>query len=376
MRKTILILALALSGCTCINKLYNDFNYIKKVKEIAAKEDIIRIYFDRWGDIYPQHFINHETFSSNMSVLEKVYLSDGGALQAAFTSENLKTAGTNPKDEIRRLEEELARKYAGLISGKSKGKKLVFLIHGYNNTAEESSANYEKARYEITQKLQTSNIQFVEIYWDGLTDNGSAINSTRIWDNAQVSAAFVGLGLRRVLSKLDSRDVYVLTHSHGAGVITEALFNVRRFKPKYYTDDDAGKEIVNLQNDARYITPTAVYHVAMLAPAIPGENVFFEYHRRTTANGNTEVKLNNYFFIDGFNENDAVTTKWKFSSKFGATTLACKRSELGLVQDIFKGHPENFKVVDFSASNQKEHGFDYYMQNPKFGECLDVLFGD
>ena len=379
MKKSLFIIAFIISGCSnCITTLYNDFNKFKNKAEGMPNDGAIRIYFDRWGDIYPDLFIDHTTFYSNNSTLENVYKNDSAVLDKVLTEENLSGTGLDSKEKIALLEENLSLKYAKKINTLSNNKKLIFFIHGFNNTAEEAYPNYQKIKSEILKRYTKDEIQIVEIYWDGLLDKGKTVNAIKIWNNSQVAAAFVGLGLRRVLSKISAKKSYVITHSHGAAVITEALFNVRRFKLSYYTDYDDGKEIVSMQqNHKLYTTPKTEFVVGMLAPAIPGTNVFDEYHQRTVEAGNVVTTDFNYRFISGFNINDEKTTKWKLASKFGSTTLACRINENKEVGNYFTDHPNVFNSIDFSTNHgspQKKHDFALYISNEHFEDLLDSLF--
>ena len=375
MKKILLILVFCVSGCSSINKLYNDFNQFKEDNDDVG-DSTIRIYFDRWGAIYPDVFIEHATFAKNFSTLETVYLNEWSILNNALKSEDIQTKGYDTKQKIRVLEEALVLKYSNKINRESKNKNVLFFIHGYNNTACEASPNYEKLKREILKNYDKDLIQLVEVYWDGLHDAGIDVNSAKIWDNAQVSAAYVGLGLRRVLSKMNQKS-YVITHSHGAAVITESLFNVRRFDSNYYHNHKDGKEIVSMQNDySIYATPTSDFVVGMLAPAIPGWNVFKNYHHRTTADGNVVTIATNYKFVSGFNVNDQATTKLGLSSKFGSTTLGCEKKENDFVSARFSTSPGVFVMEDFSLSNnlpQKEHGLKAYISNENFPNFLEKI---
>ena len=377
LRKYILLLSVVGLSCTPIKKLYNDFGADKQLKEYSAQYQPIRIYFDRWGAIYPQYTIQPSRFQDSCSVLERVY-SDVSELKSAYGAEGiLYHEDASTKDNFELLQRYLVEKYVSNIDQAAKGKELVFLIHGYNNTAETAFRSLEQLRVAVAKRFPATHFQFVEIYWDGLHNEGRQINSFRIWDNAQYSAARVGLGLRRILSGIKHPYNYVITHSHGAGVITEALFNVRRFKEKFYDCDPDGRIIKVLQADAHYDTPQTQFAVGMLAPAIPGANVFDEYACRTIQGGMKVVSLTNYRFVNGFNKYDKVTSKWKFARFFGSTTLASKEQEHLAVNQLFKGDKLIYNRVNFSEDRhhkQKSHALPSYIANPKFNMFVDALF--
>ncbi|WP_348635068.1 alpha/beta hydrolase [Chryseobacterium sp. PvR013] len=253
----------------------------------------------------------------------------------------------------------------------SNNKKLVFLIHGYNNTGESASLALEKLRVEVIKKFPHEKFQFVEVYWDGLTKRDNPLNSTTIWNNAQYSSSMAGLGLRKILINIKNKENYVITHSHGASVITEALFNVRRFDDKYYITNYNGKEIANLQ--AIYNTPTSKFSVGMLAPAIPGYNVFHEYYDRTVEGSSVVTTMTNYRFVNGFNKYDVATTKGFLAGSFGATTLACREDDHLAVQAFFKNDSKIYSRINFSEdknNKQRSHAVVAYIENPNFNTFL------
>jgi hypothetical protein len=91
-----------------------------------------------------------------------------------------------------------------------------------------------------------------------------------------------GLELRRLLVGISNQKINVITHSHGAGVITAALFNVRKFDEDRKVFSTEFTEEIDLKYKMKiYDCATQEFHVGMLAPAIPGENVFDEYFQRT-----------------------------------------------------------------------------------------------
>jgi hypothetical protein len=204
------------------------------------------------------------------------------------------------------------------------------------------------------------------VYWDGLSrQNGNKIllyNPVYIWDNAQSSASNTGFELRRLFSKLNKKKKYVLTHSLGASVITTALFNVEK------VNNAQLNELKMKFENPVYNTPSQEFHIGMIAPAIPGENTFLEYHNRTIKGKNIRTTDSNYFFITGFNSYDPVNSKGYSLSRFlGSTTLGCKRNELERTRRIFMNEDFIFDYEDFSYcdgnSKQRSHSWLKYIEN-------------
>ena len=141
-----------------------------------------------------------------------------------------------------------------------------------------------------------------------------------------------------MLADIKKDKIIVFTHSHGAGVITTALFNVVKFKPNYYDKKDHWLYEVRLKYGSNiYNTPKQKFVVGMLAPAIPGVNVFKDYYQRTESGKEETTKNNNLRFVIGFNENDPVTKKYNIApKKLGSTTLGCSAQELLQTENLYK----------------------------------------
>lgn len=373
MRNKIYILGIFfLLGCSPIHKLYNNFSEFKEVKNFSDSNIPLRIYFDRFGDIYPSHPIGTQEFDNEQSTLEFYFKNNKAELKKAFDSEGLSySEGDNVKVNFEKLQDNLRANYVSEINRSSKSKKLVFLIHGFNNTGESASAALENLRVEIVKKFPQHKFRFVEVYWDGLTKRTNSLNTAVIWNNAQYSAAMAGLSLRRILSGIANDESYVLTHSLGAAVITEALFNVRRFDNDYYDTHRDGIEIKTLQT--AYDTPTTKFSVGMLTPAIPGKNVFNEYYQRTVAGRTTGDTTANYRFVNGFNKYDIATTKGVFSRYFGSTTLSCDEDAHREVEEIFRNNSTIYSRINFSAdkkNKQRSHAVAKYIKNSSFDSFL------
>lgn len=378
MKKTLLFFVFLLFSCSPIGTLYNDFGDLKEQQTYTAINEPIRIYIDRHGDVYPEFKINSDLFRSNGSILEDVYIKDHTTLLNVFKGENIpyETKKTTAEN-ITALQLHLDQKYSNLIDKASGSKTIIYLIHGYNNNADRASIAFSRLRVAVTQLKPNMNFQFVEVYWDGLNNGDKIFNTVKIWNNAQFSAARAGLGLRRILNKTKAEHSYVITHSLGAAVITEALFNAKRFKDSFYVEDSLGIEIKQLHNNEIYNSPSSRFTVGMLTPAIPGKNVFQDYYQRTVKGKDIQEITVPYQFINGFNEYDIVTTKWIFSKYVGATTLSCNEEEHEKVRDFFSGNTSIYDRVVFSKSHgnkQTSHAVRDYIENENFPLFITALF--
>ncbi|PHR14232.1 MAG: hypothetical protein COA41_17605 [Sphingopyxis sp.] len=119
-----------------------------------------------------------------------------------------------------------ARKIIDEVRANGQDTDLVFLIHGFNNTASEAQKSYEEARASIAKfSVPTRKQHFIEIYWDGHTSENIPAEA---WKNAQWSGPLVGFKLRQLMyylnqeiGDLDDQSVRLrfLTHSSGAFVV-------------------------------------------------------------------------------------------------------------------------------------------------------------
>lgn len=384
-----------LISCNSINKLY--VNYGAEQAAHSNNETVTRVYFDRKGFIYPSAMIDDAQLRQNDSRLELLYKNNNELYERICSKYNAASyAGNWDSVEAYKdpLQTALVNNYIDMINRGAQGKIPVFIIHGFNeHPSKPDSVKSCFAENRITaEKLRTlmpgKNFHFVEVYWDGMAaQNGAGVlkpfNSIKIWNNAQASATYAGLELRRILAKVNSPDIYVITHSHGAGVITTALFNTVKFTPSLYDNPDSWLYDIknNRFNNPVYNSPVQRIHIGMLAPAIPGVNVFEEYYQRTVNGKNTQTDDKNYHFVIGFNANDPVTSKGKlFVSKVGSTTLASKRTELAATQRLFANNPTIMDSVNFSryisGRRQVKHGWLVYMSSePWFSRFVNKTFG-
>ncbi|HBM88875.1 MAG: hypothetical protein P1U69_06660 [Parvibaculaceae bacterium] len=211
-----------------------------------APENVVRLYIDRQGSLYPQ-----TGFSDSYAPFDDV---DGDTLRAvvhhvAASDVEREFCGglsADPDSDLRILCTEKAentdkswrqrqevlwdRVGARIHKMASKGEEdrtLVFLIHGFN------VANARQP-YEIAEEFLSAaagndeNLLFVEIHWDGWTSP----LGLGVWGEAQTSGPLVGFEMRQLFSVIASAyeqeglsppKVRVLTHSSGA-IVVGSLF--------------------------------------------------------------------------------------------------------------------------------------------------------
>lgn len=388
---TLVVFVLCLiSACNRIQRLYIQYGDAKQTIEKWGDDQVLRIYFDRQGFIYPDYHISDAALKSSDSRLGQFYENNEEVYRSIC--QQYQIPGQNPEDinsMIDPLQKELVRRYVQQINeANTVGTTLVFLVEGFNKhpvkggeQVEEGKSygknsgygEYKAMRETISSRFPDRKFLFVEVYWDGMSkQNGRPLrlwNTVKIWDNAQVSACYAGLELRRILAGIEASKFYMFSHSQGAGVITTALFNVRKFKPDFFEGE--GKFIPERDQKLQYRTPTQDIHIGMLCPAIPGVNVFDEYWDRTFVNETRKDSLTNYHFIIGFNKSDIATRKLYISSKIkGSTSLASNRKELKKTMNLFKNDRSIVDWVDFTRLKNFRHNVKFYL---KYHKSMDTF---
>ena len=222
---------------------------------------------------------------------------------------------------------------------------LVILLHGCNNTYGEARRSYELARWLLPVK----DVVVLEVYWDG-----GAGDPVALWGHARRQSKWAGLGLRRVLNRLDpATEVRVLTHSRGASVIASALWDLPL--------REGAEEEECFRTAQRVEAPPDLlrYRVAMIVPAMGEEDL--ESCPRDGLDG----------LIVGVNEDDPAVGKGPLpASWFGSTRL-------GAEGEPFYTHAvpaaRRASRVDFGGS--AVHDFkDYLLRRPMREHVLPRLF--
>lgn len=365
-----------------IKDLYVQLGAAKQTMEQApyASPDVVRVYFDRMGFIYPDYVIpDAKLRDDNYSMLRSYYYNNPATYGYICSY-----YGVHPKADIENLQPDNDPLQRAIIDGlakriNDKGRsysKLVYLIHGFNKEPmgdDGAEAQFRELSSRLASLMPSEKILYVEVYWDGCYDRGSRANAVKMWDNAQLHSCNVGLELRRLLNHMDRQQVYVLTHSLGASVITTALFNVEKFRGTPETNADLYFQ--KHYDDTTYQTPSYLVKVGMLAPAIPGDNTFDDYYKRT--NRPQQMGYNNYRFVVGFNHNDQVLEKFIGSPAFlGSTTLGCSNKEI--YKFVTRFNKDVCDTTDFcylpNGAPQYDHSLTTYANNTAFNRFANNVF--
>ncbi len=224
-------------------------------------------------------------------------------------------------------------------------KSLVVLIHGCNNTYAEARRSYELARMLMPRK----DVAVLEVYWDG-----GAGDPVGLWAHAREQSKRAGLGLRRLLRRLDPEtQVRVITHSRGASVIASALWDLPlREGPEAEARFRAAQGVQAPPDPSRY-------RLALIVPAMG------EADLESCPRGGLDR------LIVGVNEDDPAVGKGVLpASWFGSTRLGAER-------EPFYTHAvpaaRRASLVDFGGSGV--HDFkDYLLRRPTREHVFPRLF--
>jgi hypothetical protein len=355
----------------------------------ADRNAVLRIYFDRYGDIYPGNglYINNRDFlpEKNRNGINSARLESYFTLHPAYL-QNLASLyqyplSSDPAADYKQLQEKIMGTYKIQFQQLIKTyqtKRVVVFIHGFNDP--NPTGAYQELRNFIRSERHDEHHEYlyIEIYWDGLTANSGNPGTAGIWGKAQFNSRYVCLGLRTLINRLNvppTLPMTIITHSLGASVGTGFLFNTRS-KWKDGINSPVFKEIKTLSEEP---TPSMRIRLGMLAPAIPGLATFEDILNRPTvvepSKDNierivTSVNKHDYALIKGFSGESQF-----LAPHVGATTLGSDyRNEAKKVRDCLNKiyqHPINeqqYTIIPFTTeriagTDNQEHGLHYYLQD-------------
>ncbi len=173
------------------------------------------------------------------------------------------------------------------------------------------------------------------------------------------NATRVGLGLRKLISRIDHPRVHIVAHSLGAQVVNNILWNAN--------------------SDSEGLTPAQKIDVCLIAPAI-ARKPFRKFMNRT---GVIDLDADNYDYSIIYNERDIVVAKSNFGNRryfrftrfFGNTKLGCNCArEATKVKKMFKRRYPNSTVKLFDATEVgNNHRWGAYVESQAFVEYMVAI---
>ncbi len=197
----------------------------------------VRIFLDKEGNYYPAQLrIKDRNLRNNQSSLATWYSHNPEKFKEVC--ERYKICDGTTQEKIAMLNQAIADELAQEINDKAGDKtRINFYIHGFNKKAwngdflfnPSSRVDNNKMRKAISRK-QDQNMLYVEVYWDAnkMSSAGSAIANRgyKLFASSTTpTAERVGLSLRRLFLHVADKPINIITHSTGALVACELLFN-------------------------------------------------------------------------------------------------------------------------------------------------------
>lgn len=234
------------------------------------------------------------------------------------------------------------------------GSKIIFLIHGYNNSFKKGSDSYSEIKKLIDAQSKTQNT-YVEIYWDGLMKGPYTFKIPYwYWGDAMLNSNYVGqVGLRKLINKLpQNTEMNVITHSRGAGVIFSAISDPeydKNYKPQA-TEKFKKDNLKKLR-------------IISIAPAIGSGHV--------NSDMKDQFPEDTKIFI-GFNSKDL--TLRKFSLHLGTGNYLMGDTSMGNNNKFYSSLEQkwnsNRKLIQRVKYNSFCHGINKYIDNKDKTNCL------
>lgn len=315
-----------------------------------AKANVVRIFIDKNGFIYPDIAIKDRKLRRSESSVEQYLIDHPETLHALYQEYDVPDVIDFPRTLLL-LEAIASRKVQEINEKLNNYTSVSAIIHGFRKRAYGNAGYLSTAdNVALHRDLQTNsrNMLIIEVYWDGTFISGVRGYKYRgfrlLEEQAIPNAHLVGKGLRRVLSHIDTDTLNVIGHSLGAMVVTDLLFD--KTPPRPFMDEPP--------------TPSQHINVCLLAPAI-GSEEFDSYWNRSTTN-----TPDNYQFYIFHNENDFVLNK-TFDvgpihldiepTQYGNTSLGCNyNNDLAKLRVMFEGFSPQSNVPILMDVSRRSDG--------------------
>ncbi|HEY8929541.1 MAG TPA: hypothetical protein VIM55_10140 [Mucilaginibacter sp.] len=396
-----------LSGC----KVYYMGLRGRQLIPVSDTATVTRVYFDRYGDLYPGTAVPIDTNDLHIRLkskdkkqasLKQYFLTHPASMKALREFYHASAGMNDPEayQEVQgRLEEQAVKQVSDMVQAQQAG-RLVYLVHGLNDTRVDPE--YKEMRKIITDRHYAADKKpvYVEIHWDSMnardTDGTKVID---IWKPALLNSRFISIAFRKLMTGVEQRvqvPEIVITHSLGAGLAFGALFNtVTKWKGFDLVWPEWDKEQLNALNLAP--TPTGRIRIGVLAPAVPAEQTFQDFNergpRRINAADNHIDKV-----VIGYNRQDYAVSKQflhiKLAGVYGSTSLGCNCNVFNeqvipsvLADLAHKGYTDPSSLIiqkefktpprpnpPFYESGTTQHAWKFYMAQQEIQFFLDQLF--
>ncbi|MEP6466905.1 MAG: alpha/beta hydrolase [Parafilimonas sp.] len=337
--------------------------FLLLVREIVYTQDFVRnvlygeryfntdtllVCFDKNGDIYPDYFIADSSLKQDSS-LSNWYKKHPLVFEQIAQQYNC-TFQEYSDTNIQILDDSILINLSKKINSKSIiDSSVTFMIHGFRKsftqTRNEKTSGEDFEILEQTISKFTLSTLYVKVYWDAMYGCCFSKNISHnkvlfhLFEIAEQNATKVGKQFRKLLVDTQFDTINIISHSLGAKVACEALFN-------------CSAESIGITPSNKCI------NICLIAPAIAGIKTFKNYYNR-----NSQINFkqkDNYRLAILYNEKDFVLKK-KDSVievlgpgpyKYGNTTLGCNYHNAAIhLQDYFITNYPNSTITLFNLSS-------------------------
>lgn len=380
----LIALTILMSSCA-LNIQKHHALYGERKFKWTVQDRTVRVFMDKEGLYYPDAYIKDKELKRVNGSLREWYHKNPVQLTAVCKQYNVDASGSDQDAVIDRLNDAIIKTTAETINTNMYHfTTLNVLVHGYRRKGYNSFPGITRTSRKENQKLAGSltlgsyrDVLYLEVYWDGYffgrghnaKDMANAFHSY-----ATPNAVNAGLGLRKLLTRIKkNKEVNIVTHSLGAVVGCEALFNA------------SGAVLPEANAAENNISTPGVNNIklCMIAPAI-GSDVLAKYNSR---NPDSATGKDNYQLSIAYNEYDyallkqykgAVLSYGRLSPvDSGNTSLGCNyQGDIGKAMGIVA--PATIDTFNFSKCNKKKAKGQFlistYLKNTtKFAEMADHL---
>lgn len=294
----------------------------------------------------------------------------------------------NP-DTLIHLEYEFRRRWNDLFMGakvkeinslmhESNTDQVFFFVGGFNvpYSLQHIQSNYLFRKIEDTN-IAPGKIVFVRLFWPSESEKDFQFSggTSRYRDNRTLKTAkknkmvanrsyMAGVTVKDLMNKIEANKVNMLSHSHGAVVITASLISP-------ISKIGNPKKPINRALLAEYkIKPKEGLRVRafLSAPGIPGRSTF--------ARLDPEAGRNYKFFV-GYNQRDDVQLKWFFwilppsPRKHSSTSLGCNwLGEVKRTRKVFEKKQIGDNFVAKRSGRQPTHDIFCYTTKQQFNDLF------
>lgn len=342
--------------------------YGERSEAYQSDEQTSRVFLDQHGDFYPDIMIKDEDLKNSNNNLRDYFGVNKAALATAQQRYGVRSQQMTHTTFLR-IQDSIERRVIRNLNNKLQSDtELYVLIHGFRKplrpvpNGSNSLEDYNSVKAEIIKNRPNANIHFLEVYWDGTYINikpsiGGMVKLGKLFKNqATPNATRVGLGLRKLISRIDHPRIHIIAHSLGAQVVNNILWNA----------DDTSEDL----------TPTQKISVCLIAPAI-ARKPFRKFLNRT---GVIYLDQDNYDYSIIYNERDIVVAKSNFGDRryvrftrfYGNTKLGCNCSrEAVKVMNMFeKRYPTSTVMLYDATEVGNNHKWGAYAQSQAFVDYM------